>query len=163
MFIFRESKYFSASFKAGNWASNSRFQWRKMETKNSAAQGYHTWTTIPANTGYSPNAASMLVHRLRRWPSIETTLGEWSILAGMSEPGICHVITHCTWKVHPAPPPHPPPHTGDFSVWHLRRLLHFYPLPGTEGNTCHCWPLHQNRNFLQLQTFSVPLLLCPHV
>ena len=30
----------------------------------------------PANTGYSHNVVSMLAHRLRRWPSIETALGE---------------------------------------------------------------------------------------
>ena len=29
----------------------------------------------PANTGHSPNAVSMLVQRLRRWPNIETALG----------------------------------------------------------------------------------------
>ena len=31
---------------------------------------------IPANTGHSPDAVSMLAHRLRRWPNIETALGE---------------------------------------------------------------------------------------
>ena len=88
-----------------------------METKNSAAQGYHTWTAIPANTGHSRNAASMLVHRLRRWPNIETTLAEISILAGMAEPGIYHVITHCMWKVHLRPPPPPLSHpTQEISV-----------------------------------------------
>ena len=30
----------------------------------------------PANTGYSPNAVSMLGQRQRRWPNIETTLSE---------------------------------------------------------------------------------------
>ena len=32
--------------------------------------------TVPAKTGSSPNAVSMLAHRLRRWPNIETALGE---------------------------------------------------------------------------------------
>ena len=33
--------------------------------------------------GYSPNAVSLLDHRLWRWPSIETALGEWPVFAGM--------------------------------------------------------------------------------
>ena len=32
---------------------------------------------------YSPNDVSMLGHRLRRWPSIETALGECPVLADM--------------------------------------------------------------------------------
>ena len=36
----------------------------------------------PANTGNSPNAVSILAHRLRRWPNIETALGECSVFAG---------------------------------------------------------------------------------
>ena len=40
--------------------------------------------SYPANTGYSHNAVSMLAHRLRRWPNIETTLGEWPVFAGIS-------------------------------------------------------------------------------
>ena len=38
---------------------------------------------IPANTRHSPNAVSMLAHRLRRWPNIETALGEFIVFAGM--------------------------------------------------------------------------------
>ena len=38
---------------------------------------------IPENTGHSPNAVSMLVHRRQRWPNIETTLGECPVIAGM--------------------------------------------------------------------------------
>ena len=32
---------------------------------------------------YSPNAVSMLAHRLRRWPNIETALGECVVFAGL--------------------------------------------------------------------------------
>ena len=39
-------------------------------------------STDPANTGHSPNAVSMLAHRLRRWPNIETALGECPVFAG---------------------------------------------------------------------------------
>ena len=38
---------------------------------------------FPANTGHSPKAVSMLAHRLRRWPNIETALGEWPVFAGL--------------------------------------------------------------------------------
>ena len=37
---------------------------------------YKPHTALPAKTGRSPNAGTMLTHRLRRWPNIETTLGE---------------------------------------------------------------------------------------
>ena len=40
---------------------------------------------IPANTGHSTNAFSMLAHRLRRWPNIETALGECPVFAGMHQ------------------------------------------------------------------------------
>ena len=36
----------------------------------------------PANTRHSHNAVSMLAHRLRRWPNIETALGECPVFAG---------------------------------------------------------------------------------
>ena len=32
--------------------------------------------------GHSPDAVSMLAHRLRRWPNIETASGECSVFAG---------------------------------------------------------------------------------
>ena len=35
---------------------------------------FSCWRYIPANTRHSPNAVSMLAHRLRRWPNIETAL-----------------------------------------------------------------------------------------
>ena len=38
---------------------------------------------IPANMRHSPNVVSMLAHRLRRWPNIDTTLGECLVLVGM--------------------------------------------------------------------------------
>ena len=38
---------------------------------------------FPANTGHSPNAASMLGQRRRRWPNIEAALGEWPVFAGL--------------------------------------------------------------------------------
>ena len=43
----------------------------------------HRRQNIPANTGYSPNAVSMLGHRLRRWPNIEIALGECPVFAGI--------------------------------------------------------------------------------
>ena len=36
---------------------------------------------LQANTRYSPNAFSILVHRLRRWPNIEKALGEYPVFA----------------------------------------------------------------------------------
>ena len=45
-------------------------------------------TDIPASTGHSPNAVSMLAHRLRRSacpPNIETALGECPVFAGISQ------------------------------------------------------------------------------
>ena len=38
--------------------------------------------SYPANTRHSPNAVSMLAHRLRRWSNIETALGECLVFAG---------------------------------------------------------------------------------
>ena len=38
--------------------------------------------SYPANTRHSPNAVSMLAHRLRRWSNIETALGECLTFAG---------------------------------------------------------------------------------
>ena len=37
---------------------------------------------VPANTGHSSNAVSMLAQRLRRWPNIETALDECPVFAG---------------------------------------------------------------------------------
>ena len=37
--------------------------------------------TFPANTWHLPNAVSMLAHRLRRWPNIETAMGECRVFA----------------------------------------------------------------------------------
>ena len=37
-----------------------------------------------ANTGHSPIAVSMLAHRLRRWPNIETALGVRPVFAGLT-------------------------------------------------------------------------------
>ena len=39
-------------------------------------------TDYPANTRHSPNAGTMLVHRLRRWPNIVPALGERLVIAG---------------------------------------------------------------------------------
>ena len=38
---------------------------------------------FPANTRTSPNAVSMLAHRLRTWLNIETALGECLVFAGL--------------------------------------------------------------------------------
>ena len=40
------------------------------------------FTLISANKSHWPNAGSMLVHRLRRWPNIEPATGESIVLAG---------------------------------------------------------------------------------
>ena len=37
----------------------------------------------PAKTAHSPNAVSMLGQRQRRWPNIETALGEQLVFAGI--------------------------------------------------------------------------------
>ena len=42
-----------------------------------------------ANTGYSHNAVSLSAHRLRRWPNIETALGEWPVFARYYQPLSC--------------------------------------------------------------------------
>ena len=44
---------------------------------------HFTSASIPANTWHSPKAVSTLAHRLRRWPNIETALGECPVFAGM--------------------------------------------------------------------------------
>ena len=46
----------------------------------------------PANTGHSPNVVSMLGQRRRRWANIETTLGEFSMFAGLVVCGVLIVI-----------------------------------------------------------------------
>ena len=48
---------------------------------------------IPTNTEHSPNAVSMLAHRLRRWPNIETALGECPVFAG----SCMYTFTVCWW------------------------------------------------------------------
>ena len=40
-------------------------------------------TGVPANTGNSPNAVSMLAQRQRRWASIETVLDECLVFTGV--------------------------------------------------------------------------------
>ena len=40
---------------------------------------------VPTNTGHPPKAVSMLAHRLRRWPNIETALGDCPVFAGVLE------------------------------------------------------------------------------
>ena len=37
---------------------------------------------IPENTRYRTNAEPMLVHRLRRWPNIRTTMSRCLVFAG---------------------------------------------------------------------------------
>ena len=44
-------------------------------------------STSPANTCHSPNTVSMLTQRLRRWPDIETSLGDYPVFAA--------VLPHC--------------------------------------------------------------------
>ena len=42
--------------------------------------------SIQSNTAYWPDVVLMLVHRLRRWPSVKTTLGQGVAFAGMADP-----------------------------------------------------------------------------
>ena len=44
------------------------------------------YVSLRCDTGHSPNAASMLGHRLRRWPNIETALGEFPVFLGLTQP-----------------------------------------------------------------------------
>ena len=39
-------------------------------------------SAVPANTWHQTNVVWMLVHRLRRWPNIQTTCGQCVMLAG---------------------------------------------------------------------------------
>ena len=50
---------------------------------------------IPANTGHSPNAVSMLGQRRRRWANIEITLGECPVFAGME--AACAMLFTTPW------------------------------------------------------------------
>ena len=40
-------------------------------------------TPVPAHIKHRPNVESMLVHRLRRWPNIDPTLGRCPVCAGV--------------------------------------------------------------------------------
>ena len=44
---------------------------------------YRTTCHIPANTRHSPNVGSMLAQRRRRWASIEATLVQCFVFAGI--------------------------------------------------------------------------------
>ena len=46
---------------------------------------------IPANTVHCPIVGSMLVHRQRRWPNIEPTMGQCTVFAGIAP--WCDVLT----------------------------------------------------------------------
>ena len=54
----------------------------------------------PANTGYSPNAVSMLDQRRRRWANIETALGECPAIAGET----CHSLLRATCSLYECVP-----------------------------------------------------------
>ena len=49
-------------------------------------------TSTSANTCHSPRAVSMLNYSLRRWPSIDIVLGDWSVFAGT----YCHIAMRVT-------------------------------------------------------------------
>ena len=51
----------------------------------------------PAKTGHSPNAVSMLGQRRRRWPNIETALGERLVFGGILIMRIMWSLSHFTW------------------------------------------------------------------
>ena len=55
-----------------------------MRGRHSVKKAVHR--AIPANTGHSPNAVSMLGQHRRRCVNIETALGECPVFAGMLPP-----------------------------------------------------------------------------
>ena len=59
-----------------------------------------TLRRIPSNTRHSPNAVSMLVHRLRRWPTIETALSECLVFVGIQpiSHSDCYYIYCDVWR-----------------------------------------------------------------
>ena len=52
--------------------------------------------SCPANTEHSHRAVSMLAHRLRRWPNIETTLGVCWVVLIRAQTGITFPQTAVT-------------------------------------------------------------------
>ena len=59
----------------------------------------HKTTAVPDYKRYSPNAGSMLTHLLRRWPSIEPTLGERLVFVGVTAFSDTS-DKYVTWKQH---------------------------------------------------------------
>ena len=59
--------------------------------------------TSPVPHLYHPNAVSMLGQRRRRWPNIETTLGEFLMLAGTCSPPPHLEDPQHTQNVDPSP------------------------------------------------------------
>ena len=57
-----------------------------------------TWRGFPANTRHSPNVGLMLGQRLRRWPSIKSTLGWYFVLAGFREVCWRWVFSWKSWR-----------------------------------------------------------------
>ena len=73
------------------------------ETENSAPPPScsHLLCHLPGNERHQTNVVLMLVHGVRCWPSINTTLGDWLVIAGWSagteEMGWMHyIILVCT-------------------------------------------------------------------
>ena len=63
---------------------------------------------FPSNTRHSRNAVSMLAHCLRRWPNIETALGECLVFDGLHlsdhlEPSTC--VRHPNPQMYIGPTP----------------------------------------------------------
>ena len=56
---------------------------------------------FPADTKRSANVVSMLGHRLRRWPNIETTLDERHVFAEVGYPAANIVIEQYVFKIIP--------------------------------------------------------------
>ena len=52
---------------------------------------------ILTNTRHSPNVVSMLAHRLRRWPNIETASGECLEFAAITVPA--QSLCFCPWRL----------------------------------------------------------------
>ena len=62
--------------------------WHLDAERHQLRQRVNSWARVviitpvrPANTEHSPKAVSMLAHRLRRWPNIETAVGECPVFA----------------------------------------------------------------------------------
>ena len=56
-------------------------------------------SALPANTRRQPNVGLMLAHRLRRWPNINSTLGQRVVFAGLERDRVAQWsgVGHWIW------------------------------------------------------------------